>query len=313
MPAARVPASTGRTSTRVLGLELDNPVLVASGSLSDSLAQIVRALKTGAGGVVTKTIYAGEDLALRERVRVTPGEGAFNNTTYSHRKLDEWVRALHTVRERRLPVIVSIHGPSPESLARLAQVVVEAGAPALELGICCPIDPQRPVADWRTVEAYTRALRAAVPVPFAVKLIASGGVLVTAKAAIAEGADAISVSDSLPGLLVDPTTRTLPLGSAVGYSGPPIKPIVLHSIYEMRQAGISCPILAIGGVASAKDVLEYLLTGADAVQLLTMLLKKKVQLLSTIIDELTRWLKNERTTVREIVGTVEGPLPPPLT
>lgn len=290
-----------RLVTKILGLKLTNPVLVASGPISDSLSQIRRALSAGAGGVVTKTIYVGEKEEITERVKKGP-IGVFNSTTYSRISLENWRRILITLSKEEAPVITSIHARRPEQLGDLARLVVDAGARALELGICCPNDASQQVADWRLVALYTACVRKAVDTPFSVKLASVSGLLENVKAAVSEGADAISLSDALPSVLVEVEQRSLALGGPVGYSGPAIKPIVLHSIYGLRQAGITCPIFGIGGVGSASDVLEYLQVGANAVQLYTMLMTSGIDLLNSITGDLFAWCKKEDVTARELVG-----------
>jgi dihydroorotate dehydrogenase subfamily 1 len=291
-----------RLAGNILGLSTANPVLVASGPLSDSLSQIRLALAAGAGGVVTKTIYVGEKEKIVERVKKTP-LGAFNSTTWSRRSLQDWLRILTVLGEEGAPVITNIHARNPEQLGELAGCVVNAGSRALELGLCCPNDPTQQVADWKLVGLYTAAVRKVVAVPFSVKLTAVGGLIDSVKAAIGEGADAISLSDALPSLFVDAERRNLPLGLTVGYSGPAIKPIVLHALYEVRQAGILCPILGIGGVANASDVLEYLQVGASAVQLCTTLMTSGISVLTSITGDLFAWCKREGVTSQQLVGT----------
>ncbi|MEK6288613.1 MAG: dihydroorotate dehydrogenase [Acidobacteriota bacterium] len=290
-----------RLTTAILGLKLANPVLVASGPVSDSLPQIQRALNAGAGGVVTKTIYVGDKENIIERVKKGPA-GVFNSTTYSRVKLEQWLRTLAVLAEQDAPVITSIYAHSPEQLGNLALRIVEAGSRALEIGVSCPNGASQQVADWRLVGRYAAAVRKAVDVPFSVKLAAVSGLLENVKASIGEGSHAISLSDALPSVLVDFEHRRLAFGGPVAYSGPAIKPIVLHSIYELRQAGITCPIFGIGGVGSASDVLEYLEVGANAVQLYTMLMTSGIELLSEITGDLSAWCKKEGVTTQQLIG-----------
>ncbi len=291
----------GILTVPILGLSLANPILVASGPLSDSLIQIRRALEIGAGGVVTKTIYMGAPERGIERVRKCPA-GLFNSTTYSRQTLAQWMRTLTALAQERAPVIASIYSREPEQLAELARRVVAAGAPALELGICCPNDGSMQVADACLVGHYARCVRQAVSVPFSVKLTAADGLAQKAKAALGEGADAISLSDALPALFIDTSARRLGLGGPIGYSGPAIRPIVLHALYQLRCAGICSPVLGIGGVGTAADVLEYLEIGASCVQLYTMLVTNGMSLLRTLVADLLDWCMNEGLTVAEVVG-----------
>lgn len=295
-----------RLATSILGLELDSPVLVASGPLTDSLGGIVRAFEAGAGGIVTKTIYAGKRVKVKERIQITP-VGTFNSTTYSRVSLDKWRRVIGEVSERSLPILVSVHAETPRLLADLARAVVDAGAPALELGLCCPNDGSHESAGPREIAKYVREARAAVPVPIAVKLTAGEGLQANVASALDAGADALSLSDALPGLLVDVERATFPLGSSVGFSGPAIKPIVLHAIHRLREDGVSCPIFGIGGVGNASDVLEYLHAGANAVQVYTALMTSKMGLLTTMNEELSRWCTSRGRTVRELSGAAGAP------
>jgi dihydroorotate dehydrogenase subfamily 1 len=289
------------SAVSILGIRFSNPVLVASGSFSDSLPQIRRVLTAGAGGVVTKTIYCGDKLNVVERVH-KGSNGVFNSTTYSRVSLERWLRTLTTLAEEKAPVVVSIYAQSPKQLGELAYRIVQTGSRALELCLCCPNDTNQSSTDWRLIGRYVSEVRNAVNVPFSVKLSAAGSLIEDVKAALGEGADAISLSDALPSLLVDFENRSLVFGGPVAYSGPPIKPIVLHSIFELRQSGISCPIFGIGGIGSAADVLEYLQVGANAAQVYTMLITDGVDSLSKITRELLAWCAKERVTVRELVG-----------
>jgi dihydroorotate dehydrogenase subfamily 1 len=292
-----------RLATEILGLRLANPLLVASGPLSDSLVQIRRALSAGAGGVVTKTIYfGGQNEKVTERVRKCPA-GLFNSTTYSHHSLDQWLRMISTLAEEQAPIITSIYADRPEQLGDLARRVVEAGSRALELGISCPNVDLKEEPGWERVGRYTSRVRKAVDVPFSVKLTAAEGLLGQVKVALGEGADAITLSDALPSLFIDVKSRKLPFGGPVGYSGPAIKPIVLHALYQLRQAGVTCPIFGVGGIGSVSDVLEYLQIGADAVQIYTTLVTSGTNLLILILEDLFSWCEREGVTARELVGT----------
>jgi dihydroorotate dehydrogenase subfamily 1 len=288
-------------SAKVLGLTLANPVIVASGAFSDSLQQIRRAFDAGAGAVVTKTIYSGQKDKTIERVKKTP-LGAFNSTTYSRVGFDRWISIIASMAEKQKPVIASIFAQTPELLRELARRVVDAGSPALELGLSCPNDPTQQGADLRFISQYTAAVRKAVCVPFSVKLSAAGDIVNNVQAALNEGADAISLSDALPSILMDVDHRSVAFGGPVAYSGPAIKPIVLHSIYEIRQAGIKVPIMGIGGVSSVTDVLEYLQLGADVVQVYTVLMTRGVEFIKELVDDLYCWCDKREASIGNLIG-----------
>ncbi|HEX6949640.1 MAG TPA: tRNA-dihydrouridine synthase [Nitrospira sp.] len=269
----------------VLGIECANPLLVASGPLTDTVQQIGKLLAWGAGGVVTKTIFAGSEPAIREQF-VRYGAGALNSTMYSHRPLAAWLDDVAEMRRRGWPVIVSIFADDPHGLGTLASRVVAAGAQALELGIACPNDGSQQRNAPQLVARYTECVRSVVEVPIAVKLAAHRDFVECARAACSAGADMISLSDALPAVAMDSERSVMRFGGPVGYSGPPIKPLVLNAIHELRTAGINVPLFGIGGVASASDVIEYLLAGAVAVQVLTTLMLNHPSTLATLVHGL---------------------------
>jgi dihydroorotate dehydrogenase (fumarate)/dihydroorotate dehydrogenase (NAD+) catalytic subunit len=248
---------------------------------------------------VTKTLFSGEQPVLQERM-IRHSCGALNSTTYSRRPLERWLRWLSALAGDELPVVASIHADTPEALATLAQMVSEAGCRALELGICCPNDGSQELATASRIAAYTDAVRRAVSLPIAVKLAASDGLIDGARAALDAGASAISLSDALPALAINIETGLPTLCEPIGYSGPGIKPVVLYAIRCLRRSGIECPILGIGGICSAADVIEYLQAGAAVVQIYTALVYQGKRLLDSITKELDQICKRRNTTIRQL-------------
>lgn len=294
-----------RLRTTALGLPLVSPVIVASGPLGDTTRQIKRMVGLGAGAVVTKTIYPrGREHAdgREERIRHFR-EGSLNSTTYSLKSVDEWLHQLDELAADATPVIVSIHADTPDELAALAARVGERGSFPLELGISCPTDGAHDHATPARVHDYTAAVRSVTATPMAVKMTAWDGLAERAAAAVEAGADALSISDSLPSTRLDPRTGDLLLGEETGYSGPAIKPLVLHAIRSLRAGGIDVPILGIGGVTVCTDVVEYLRLGAVAVQVYTVLMTHGPPVLSELVDGLASWCATHETTVAELVGS----------
>ena len=287
-------------STEVLGLRLNNPVVVAAGPLTDSRRQIEHLLDLGAGAVVTKTIYAGSPSGEHEKVRFIE-TGLINSTTYSRRPLQDWLAWLRIFAERDSPVIASVHARTADELSRLCEAVAGTGCRALELGIACPNDGWQQRLTPEIIYAYTAAARTASGLPLSVKLTAADSYVEQAHAALGAGASAISISDSLPSVRVNVDTGSIMLGGAVGYSGAGILPIALYSIFRLRSAGVSCPIIGIGGACGSRDILEYLQIGASAVQLYTALLRNEHKI-ELITSELSSWCRSRRLRVSDIVG-----------
>ncbi|MFE7611088.1 dihydroorotate dehydrogenase [Streptomyces celluloflavus] len=271
-------------ATQVLGLDLANPVVVGSGLLTDQERNIRKLLTTGAGAVVTKTIHPNPPAGLDERIIRLP-TGMINSTTYSKRSVSHWMDILRGLARDRLPVIASLHADTPAELAELAARAEAAGSRALELGISCLNEEDGLHDTPERVHAYTEATRAAVRVPFSVKLASGEGLHDRAFAAARAGADAVTISDTLPAAVVHPETGDLRLGGVFGYSGPGIKPLVLASLWQLRRTGFTLPVLASGGVQSGRDVHDYLGVGAVAAQVYTALHTDMYLTLARIVAE----------------------------
>ncbi|MDH6626594.1 dihydroorotate dehydrogenase [Streptomyces sp. LBL] len=269
----------------VLGLRIKNPVIVGSGLLTDQERNIRRLLTSGAGAVVTKTIHPSPPQGLEERILRLP-VGMLNSTTYSKRSVDYWLRALRSCAAEGLPVIASVHADTPVELGELAREVERTGCRALELGISClndetgfgDDDPDR-------VFAYTAETRSRVALPFSVKVAIGDALEERVRAAIAGGADAITMSDTIPGAAVSPLTGGLELGGTYGYSGAGIKPLVLAAIWRLRKRGFDLPIMGCGGINSGRDVADYLNVGAHVAQVYTALHTDMYDTLKRIVAE----------------------------
>ncbi|WP_255308009.1 dihydroorotate dehydrogenase [Streptomyces marincola] len=271
--------------TSILGLTLKNPVIVGSGLLTDQERTIRRLLEEGAGAVVTKTIHPSPPRDLDERIVRLP-VGMLNSTTYSKRTVEHWLGVLRSFAADRLPVIASLHADSPAALGRLAQQAEAAGAPALELGISCLNEGETSDDDNPDrVYAYTSETRGRTSLPLSVKLAIGEGLGDRVRAAVAGGADAITISDTIAGAAVSRETGGLELNGVFGYSGPGIKPLVVAAVWQLRQRGFDLPILGVGGITSGRDVADYLSAGANVAQVYTALHTDMYPTLRRIVAE----------------------------
>ncbi|MER6016186.1 dihydroorotate dehydrogenase [Streptomyces bluensis] len=283
----------------ILGLSIANHVIVGSGLLTDQERNIRRLIERGAGAVVTKTIHPTPPQGLDERIVRLP-VGMLNSTTYSKRSVNHWLQVLRSFADDRLPVIASLHADSPAELAALAKDVEATGCRALELGISC-LNEEDGLEDDNPdrVYAYTSETRSRTSLPMSVKLAIGEGLQDRVRAAIAGGADAVTVSDTISGAAVSPTTGDLELNGVFGYSGPGIKPLVLAAIWQLRRRGIDLPVLGCGGVGGGRDVADYLSVGANAAQVYTALHTDMYQTLERILAE-----------TRELIGPqTDAPVP----
>jgi dihydroorotate dehydrogenase (NAD+) catalytic subunit len=206
-------------------------------------------------------------------------------------------------------IVVSIAGRSHEEFVELAaRLEGQAGVAALELNISCPnvsggVDFG---TDAAMCERVVAGVRNACSLPILAKLTPNVTSIATiAQAADAGGADAISLINTCLGMAVDWRRRRPLLGNILGgLSGPAIKPIALRAVYQVSRA-VKTPVIGIGGIATLNDVMEFLVTGATAVQLGTVNYYRPTASIE-ILDALPAALAElGATRVSDIVGTLD--------
>jgi len=256
------------------GLHLRSPVMVASGTFGYGF-DAPQVDRTALGAIVSK----GTTLRPREgnapvRIAETPS-GMLNAIGLQNPGVD-YVARVYAPRWATwdVPVIVNVAGDSVEEYVAVAsRLHGVAGVAGLELNISCPnvesglqfgVDPTL-AAD------VTRAVRAATELPLIVKLTPNvTDIVAIAKAVQDAGADAVSAINTYVGMAID-VRRRRPIISRVsgGLSGPAIKPLALHAVWQVA-AEVHIPVIGIGGIMAPNEALEFLLAGAAAVQLGTV-------------------------------------------
>ena len=270
----------------LLGIPINCPIIVGSGLLSDQEKNIRQLIACGAGAVVTKTIYPYQDTDLHHPESIYAIEtGLLNNTTYSKHPVEKWLSILSRFQEEQLPVIASIHAPSPEKLSMLVSRIAKVCQLPLELGISCLHANDVTTDTPERVHAFAQAVRQHSDAAFSVKLTLGGHMHERAQAAIDGGAQAITLSDTISGLAFQDKQGEPALGGVCGYSGPGIKPLVLAAIYNLRQQSFTHQIMGSGGVKQGRDIHEFLWAGAQTVQVYSALHQHMLPTLKRIVDE----------------------------
>ena len=171
----------------------------------------------------------------------------------------------------RVPVIVNIAGETIDDYARLADKLDGvAGISAIEVNISCPNVKAGGAefgADPKSAAEVTAAVKAATSLPVLVKLTPNTSDIAKIAIAVAEaGADAISLINTIKGMVIDITQRRPLLGNITGgLSGPAIKPVALYMVYEVAGA-VGVPVIGCGGITTASDAIEFIMAGASAIQ-----------------------------------------------
>jgi len=303
--------------TTVAALDFQNPIVLAAGTAGygRELARVVALEQLG--GLVTKAVSREpRHGAPAPRVAEFSG-GMLNAVGLANPGLDAVCRdhlpwlAANLPRTRKLMNVVGF------TTSEFAEVVrgVEAAAAnpihAYELNVSCPNVKAGGLefgADADALAAVVRGVRAETRRSVFVKLSpALPNVADAARAAVDAGADAITVVNTMPGLLIDVERRAPALGFGTGgMSGPALLPIGILATWRVTRA-VSVPVMGIGGVASAEDALQYILAGASLVGMGTAALRDPEAPLR-VVRELGRWC--ERHGVRridELRGTLAWP------
>jgi dihydroorotate dehydrogenase (NAD+) catalytic subunit len=250
-------------------LRLKNPVMPASGTFSEGLAQVFNLNVLGA--VVLKTITRelreGNPLPRVAEVR----SGLLNSIGIPSKGVADFKeKVLPFYSTVESPLVASISAPTPDLFASLAVDLSVPGVAAIELNLSCPNieqDGRSFAMSEEATHAVVARVRAATTVPLWVKLTPNtGDIVAIARVAEDAGADALVVANTILAMAIDVHKFQFRLGNVVGgLSGPAIKNIILRQVYQCAQA-IAIPIIGCGGISNAEDAVEYLLAGATAVQ-----------------------------------------------
>ncbi len=274
-------------TTRFCGLEFRNPIVVAAGVHGRDGETMAEVARSGVAAVCTKTIVS------RPAPDVLPcfaraGPGLLNAVFGSDKSAGYWFgEGIRRAREGGARVIANLAGFHPEESASLAERAVAAGAEMIELPTYCPHMgeilnamfpglnyPEPRLTDLAPMQAAVRLIKRAVKAPVVVKLSGTFAHIVRewALGVKQAGADGIACADAFgPGLSIDIRTGQPLLGGprgVGGLTGPGIRPLALRMVLDIALS-VDLPILGVGGVASARDAVEYLMAGATLVGVCT--------------------------------------------
>jgi dihydroorotate dehydrogenase (NAD+) catalytic subunit len=292
-------------------LRLANPLIAASGCFGYGVEYADAVDLSTLGAVAVKGLFLEE----REghpppRIVETPS-GMLNAIGLQGIGVRRFVsEKLPELRRRRAIVIVNICGSTIDEYVELARILSDAeGVAALELNISCPNIKEGGITfgcSLTGTAAVVGSVRKVTRLPIVPKLTPNvTDVASFARAAEESGADAVSLVNTFLAMAIDVETRRPRLSNIVGgLSGPAIRPIAVRMVYECRQA-VRLPIIGMGGIASARDVLEFMIAGATAVQVGTANFVDPL-LWSGLLDSLREYMARHRIARRpDITGTLD--------
>jgi dihydroorotate dehydrogenase (NAD+) catalytic subunit len=310
-----IPLFVPRLETTIAGVHFQNPVLTASGTFGygQEFAHLIDLNQLG--GIVVKGISA-EPLAGNPSPRIYETESGMLNAiglqnVGARRFLVEKLPFLRTLKARCL---VNVFGYSTEEYVRCLEILNEGdGIDAYELNISCPNTQRGGMVrgtDPKLTEEVVAAAKKAARFPVIVKLSPNvTDITVIARAAEAAGADGLSLVNTFAGMAIDVETRTPRIANVTaGLSGPAIKPVALRMVYQTYRT-VKVPIIGIGGIASAEDALEFLIAGAQAVQVGMANFYAPGTCLR-IVQGIRDYCQRQRLHLSEVVGSLKAPPTP---
>ena len=294
-------------SVQIGDIKLSNPVMPASGTFSYDFAEIIDLNRLGA--MVAKTVsrefrvgnptprMAETEVGIIQSIGL-PGNGI-------QYFLDEM---LPEYKKYKPPLVVSISAETEDEFAAMARDISVPGVDVVEVNISCPTrDPTGGnfALQTRHTENVIRGIRAETEKPVWAKLSPNAGDIVSVALAAEEGgADAVVVANTFLSLKINTDNFKPALGNKFGgLVSPALKPIILRMVYQIAQE-TSIPIIGLGGVCKAEDVVEYMLAGASAVGIGYAAFRNPTAL-PAIIDDLEVWCSERKIEhISELIGSI---------
>jgi dihydroorotate dehydrogenase (NAD+) catalytic subunit len=298
-------------SVRIGSLTLHNPLIAASGCFGYGVEYADVVDLASLGGIAVKGLFLEErEGHPAPRIVETPA-GMLNAIGLQGIGVRRFIaEKLPELRERQATVIVNICGTTLDEYVELARILSDApGVAALELNISCPNIKEGGITFGCSLNGtfdVVSAVRKVTRLPVIPKLTPNvTDVASLARAAEEAGADALSLVNTFLAMAIDVETRRPRLSNIVGgLSGPAIRPIAVRMVYECSQV-VKIPILGIGGIADARDAIEFMIAGASAVQVGTANFVDPF-IWPKLLDGIREYMQRHHIArIADIVGTVD--------
>jgi len=286
-------------------LKLNSPLILASGILGVSYSTMKRLVDGGLGAITTKSIGPKPRKGYKNPSIVEVYPGTFlNSVGLGNPGIENFMTEIKEIKKFKFPLIVSVFGDTIESYIKVALKAEQAGADAIEINISCPHAEVSSIGiDKNLTFSIVKSIKEELKVPLFVKLnpnVTNLGEI--ALAAQKGGADAVVAINTLAAMKVDINTKRpiLSHGSG-GLSGKAIHPIAVKMVYDLYKI-LEIPIIGCGGASNWQDVIEFILVGASAVQIGTVL-HQGFDVITDIINGLKKFLMdNEYNSISELKG-----------
>lgn len=297
-------------SVNIAGVTLHNPVITASGTFGfgHEYAEFYPLSKLG--GISCKGITLEERLGNPPpRIAETPS-GMLNAVGLQNPGVDHFIRQdLPWLKQQGTAVIANIAGNTPEEYCAMAEKLSDSDVDLIEMNISCPNVKHGGVqfgTSCQSVGEITRQVRRHCTKPLMVKLSPNVADIVSiAKAAESEGADALSLINTLTGMRIDiRTRRPIIRNNTGGLSGPAVFPVAVRMVWQVSSA-VQIPVVGMGGISTWKDAVEMIMAGASAIQIGTVLFSDPYAPIK-IVEGLQAYLEEQGIdSISQLTGSVQ--------
>lgn len=294
---------------RIGTVELKNPVMPGSGTMGEGLARVMDLNRIGA--IVTKTITPDKREGCPPPRMVEYKDGSLMAIGIPCKGPDHYIQEiLPHYRDYDTPVVCSVSAPTVDAFGKLAAKLSVPGVSVIEANISCPNLDEDGKAFGMDAEASARVIRRLKEMtdrPVWAKLTPNvTDIAAVAQAVEAAGADAITCANAMLGMAVDVDNFQPALGNITGgLTGPCMRPIVLRMAWQVARA-VRIPVIGSGGIAAARDAIEYLMVGCSAVQVGTINFVHPTAMLD-VIDGIDAFCRRKGVgAVRELIGAMRS-------
>lgn len=297
-------------NVKINRLSLKNPVMTASGTFGYGLEFADFVDLSGIGGIIVKgtTLKAREGNDYPRMVETS--HGMLNCVGLQNKGVDYFCNHIYPeIKDIDTNMIVNVSGSSPEDYAECAaRIDALDKIPAIELNISCPNVKDGGMAFGVTCSgaaSVVKAVREAYHKTLIVKLSPNvTNIAEIARAVEAEGADSVSLINTLMGMSIDIEKRCPRLSiNTGGLSGPAVKPVAVRMVWQVAKA-VKIPVVGLGGIMTAADAIEFLMAGATAIEIGTANFVDPAVTIK-VRDGINEWLDNHGCkSVNEIIGCI---------
>lgn len=292
--------------TSIGKIQLERPVMLASGILGISLDVFNRLYRSGAGAVVSKSLSTEPwDGYPNPTIFGINGGGWINAVGLSNPGAPNFAKMIESNKD--VPIIISLVGSIPEDFSTMVEQFKNSKVIAYELNLSCPHVAKVGLEvgdDPELVKKIVSTVKNSTNVPVIAKVgLGTTHYLNTVSAAIDSGIDAITAINTIRAIAIDVETQRPILSNKFGgLSGTPIKPIALRCVYEISSK-YDIPIIGCGGISTWEDAIEFILAGASAIQIGSAIGDNWIHVFNDINKGILQYMKRKGySKIDEMIG-----------